>query len=1317
MTTNMESDFRSREPQAGNADRGGNVGLLEPPSCEDCRAAGGAYARSAGVERERARQGRRPKPSYMQRILTRPMSSNTRLLIIENLRLIRTADKEIGELQASLRGLPMVAEPQSGKRVRVFGIAAAYLDHARGRFAEESFAAFLDGFQQAAMLECGEIWALQRALEREVLERLAADPGLAPVLLGSLRQIADLSWKELFEAVNGIDRVLRHDPAGAYARMDFESRDRYRAIIAGLTQRSRQSEVEIARTTLLLAQESQTANDRAAVRRSHVGYYLVDRGLKSLEAAIGYRPKLADRVIGTVESSPTTFYLVGIELVTCLLVAAMLTGVNHLTPFFAGLLLLVLPATQAAVSFVNGVATFWLKPRTLPRLDFSKGIPADCTTMIAVPALLLNEAQVRDLVLDLEIRYLANRDGNLFCALLTDCPDAKDKFDERDRLVELCRGLVEKLNRRYPGSPFFLLHRHRIYNQREGHWMGWERKRGKLLDFNRLLRGGFDSFPVKVGNPEVLPRVRYVITLDADTSLPRDSAARLVGAMAHPLNAAVVDPARGLVVEGYGILQPRIGISIHSATRSRLASLYSGETGFDIYTRAVSDVYQDLFGEGIFTGKGIYEVDVLREVLEERFPENALLSHDLIEGAYARAALVSDIELIDDYPSHFSAYNRRKHRWVRGDWQTLRWILERVPDRKLRIAPNPISIISRWKIIDNLRRSLFETSLVILFLGAWLWLPGRAAYWTAAGAALSFLPAYWGLFFAVLRAPIRGPAVRRWTFATWRAFRDANLTAFFTLVFLLHQALISVDAIARSMLRMLVTRRKLLEWETAAEAETARDSEATVDVYLEWTPLLSFAIGLVVWLLRPQALPVALPVLALWAAARPLSAWLNRRPHASTRALHGADVRWLREYGEKMWRFFRDWSTPATNWMIPDYVREDGEAAHRLSPTNLGMLLNARIAAVHLGLLALAEFVLQTRETLCRIAALPKHRGHLWNWYDIATLQPEGSRFVSTVDSGNLAASLWALKQAALAFASEPQTKRGLTPELAIELSNIAALCGQLVSEMDFRFLYEPRRRALSVGFDQDAGRIAASYYDLLASEARIATFVAVAKGDIPQEAWLHLGRAHTSFEGDAVLLSWTGTMFEYLMPWLWMRHYSGTITHHSLRAALRAQREYARHKGVPWGISESACLESDGSYGYGPFGIPQLALKRIDARKLVISPYSSFLAAGVDPEAAVQNLKSMEEFGWAGRYGFYEAIDYTRAGGAPVRSWMAHHQGMSLLAICNLLCDQPLQRYFHAEPYVMATELLLHERMPAGIQPDREEAGIPEPEPIPEAA
>jgi cyclic beta-1,2-glucan synthetase len=907
----------------------------------------------------------------------------------------------------------------------------------------------------------------------------------------------------------------------------------------------------------------------------------------------------------------------------------------------------------------------------------------------------------------MEIRYLANRDPNLYFALVTDSPDSDQLNDERDRLVDVCRDLIEGLNRQYQSegrSPLFMLHRHRAYNECEGRWMGWERKRGKLLDLNQLLRGGFDAFPVKVGDLPVLPRVRYVITLDSDTQLPRDSAAKLIGTLAHPLNQAVVDPASRMVVEGYGILQPRIGISIQSASRSRLAALYSGQTGFDIYTRAVSDVYQDLFGEGIFTGKGIYEVDALNEVLHQRFPDNALLSHDLIEGAYARVALVSDIELIDDYPSHFSAYSRRKHRWVRGDWQILRWVQARVPDYHGSLIPNPIPVISHWKIVDNLRRSLLEPSLVLLFLGAWFYLPGPPWFWTLATVLLLFIPAYWGILFALGRAP-RGPrALVIWARDTARAFVKGNLSALLSLVFLFHQALLSIDAIVRSMLRVFITGRRLLEWETAAEAESAAGRKATVDTYLEWTPWIAIVIAAALWFTRPDSFPAAAPVLALWFASRAISRWLNRRPRTKNCELSSADKQFLGDSAERIYRYFHDWSSEASNWLIPDSVREDGAAELRLSPTNLAMLLNARVAAVHLGLCSVAEFAYQTRQTLDRVAALPKHRGHLYNWYDILTLQPMPPRFVSTVDSGNLAASLWTLKQAALAFAADPHNRNDMTAEMADDLRGVAETCETLVREMDFKFLYQLRKKALSVGYDASSDRLEPSCYDLLASEARIAVFIAIAKGDIPQEAWFHLGRAHTLFRGERILLSWTGTMFEYLMPVLWMKQYPGTILDRSMKSVVRAQREYARRKGVPWGISECGCMgETQCGYGYAPFGIPDIAMKRATAAKLVISPYSSFLAACVDPAPAIHNLRRMETYDWKGRYGFYEAIDYSRAGGEVVRSWMAHHQGMSLLAIVNLLFDNPMQRYFHSEPHVLATELLLHERVPAAslAEPD----------------
>ncbi len=1006
------------------------------------------------------------------------------------------------------------------------------------------------------------------------------------------------------------------------------------------------------------------------------------------------------------------FYLFGVELVTFAIVVGLLSFLSALTPILAGLLLVVLPATQAAVDFMNNLAAFLMPARALPKLDFSKGIPSDCTTMVAVPTLLLNEAQVRNLVRDLEIRYLANSDPNLLFVLLTDSPDSDQPVDERDKLVGAAVELIEGLNRNHSGGgqpPFYLFHRHRIFNPSENRWMGWERKRGKLLDLNRLLRGAYDSFPVKAGDLSRLPTVRYVITLDSDTQLPRDSAAKLIGTIAHPLNRAVVEPATRVVIAGYGILQPRIGISVRSASRSRLAALFSGETGFDIYTRAISDVYQDLFGEGIFTGKGIYEVDVMRETLERRFPENALLSHDLIEGAYARAALVSDIELIDDYPSHFSAYSRRKHRWVRGDWQIMRWLLSRVPDYHGRMIPNPTSLISRWKIVDNLRRSLQEPAMLLLLLAGWFYLPGPPWYWSAVGATILLLPVDWNLLFSVLRAPLGSRTFPAWAKDTAEAFVRGNLLALLTISFLLNQALLSLDAIARTVRRVWITKRNLLQWETAAEAEeTTGPSKATVDRYLEWTPWLAAAIGVAVWLLRPAQAPYASGFIAMWIASRGISARLNRPPRRSKRRLSDQDVELLRDAASHTYQYFRDWSSPATNWLIPDNVREDGTAAARVSPTNLGILLNARIAAVHFGLLGVEEFAAETLQTLRRIAELQKYRGHLLNWYDMETLSPLEPAFVSTVDSGNLAACLWTLKQAAMAFAADAE--RGVTPAAAAQLAQIVITCDRMVEQMDFRFLYQSKKKVLSVGFNIAADRLETSSYDLLASESRTAAFIAIAKGDIPQEAWFHLGRGHTVTGGERVLISWTGTMFEYLMPTLWMQTYRRTILEKSIQAAVRVQREFTHRRGVPWGISESACrAEGDSEYGYSAFGIPQLAMRPNSTQELVISPYSTFLALPVDPATAVENLRRMQERGWFGRYGFYEAIDCSEKEDRVIHLWMAHHQGMSLLAACNLLFNQSIPRYFHAEPHVLATELLLHERVPSAVTAEAEEQPTPE--------
>jgi hypothetical protein len=1067
--------------------------------------------------------------------------------------------------------------------------------------------------------------------------------------------------------------------------------------------------------------------------------------------------------------------------------------------------------------------------------------------MVVIPTLLLNEKQVRKLVDDLEVRYLGNSGGNLRYALLSDLPDTDEQASEADPLVDLAATLIERLNQKYARegtSTFALFHRHRVYNPREGVWMGWERKRGKLIDFNRLLRGEYDSFPVKAGDVSVLSRVRFVITLDSDTELPRGTAHRLIGAMTHPLNQAIVDPRDNIVVAGYGILQPRVGISVQSAAQSRLAGIYSGQTGFDIYTRAVSDVYQDLYGEGIFTGKGIYEVDTLRRVLEHRFPRNALLSHDLIEGAYARAGLVSDIEVIDDYPSHYSAYNRRKHRWLRGDWQIANWLLGKVPDETGKRVSNPISFLSRWKILDNLRRSLVEFGMFLLFVLGWTVLPGKPLYWTLIAIAILFVPPWFQFALTTARSLMSfSVAPMRDAFA---ALGSATESVFLTLTFLAHQAVLSADAVLRTWYRRVVSRQRLLEWETAAEAELGGRKSA-VDILLNSTPAVSLALGVLVYLARPRALYVALPILVLWACARPLSAWLNGSPRAARPALSRADRLFLRKSALHTWRYFAEFCNEEHNWLIPDYVRETPPfVAARISPTNLGFLFNARQVACEFSHLSVPAFTEQTKRTMATALSLPRQRGHFFNWYDTRTLQPDRPRFISTVDSGNLVASLVTLREGVLAMLNRPllspalfegyadhlcalaemkllpkrvvakfkdgqerwleqllsgveipripegvarpqdaqwfrtrtlelseqvrdtvaQFMPWLSPEYEVLRSNpalgslawcedttleklpacidilhtklllaqggrnaveeavdrlrarlsgakaraqrlledlrqIAEDAERLIQEMDFRFLYDRRRKLLSIGSDAETGKVHAACYDLLASEARIAAFLAVANDHIPQESWFQLGRSQVVDSGNSTLISWTGTMFEYLLPAVWMRWYPETLLQRSMEGAVAIQQVYSAEHRLPWGISECAYAVQDenGVYGYRAFGVPALAVQQEEER-MVVAPYATMLALEIDAEAAVKNLRHMSRKGWLARYGFYESIDFSGHARLPwrdravvVKQWMAHHQGMSLLAIGNFLQNGMVHNWFHSDARVQATELLLQER------------------------
>ncbi|MGA7257897.1 MAG: glycosyl transferase, partial [Terracidiphilus sp.] len=964
-------------------------------------------------------------------------------------RLLRMAATAIDLKERPRAELPRVIDG-SRDEPRAAALASAYVHAVHGEFDGVTAAAFLRAFQAHEPLTLAEIWQFPAFLYFALLEELlkATDDLLAgaarsgaPILrlLASIRAVSNNEWISVLEPLIVFDAILRRDPTATYARMDFESREGYRQRVAFLARHSDCTESQVAEQALELAREAswRTYKDpRMLARCSHVGYFLVNKGFALLGDRVGFHAPISLRIRSAIRANADDFYITGIAVVTIFFIAAALFPLLPNYPVLGKLaitfVLMIMPAMQCVVELMNNSVTAIFDPEALPKMDFSERIPGDCATLVVVPTLLLSERQVRDLVNEMEVRFLANRDPNLHFALVSDLPDSVNKPHDNDSspLVSLALQLIKDLNARYnaPGhGGFLLLHRHRIFNVRQGVWMGWERKRGKLLDLNKLLVGEYDAFPIKAGRLEALETVRYILTLDCDTQLPAGSAARMIGAIAHPLNQAIIDPKLRIVVEGYGILQPRVGVSVSSASRSRLANLYSGQSGLDIYTQAISDAYQDLYAEGSFTGKGIYEVSVLHTVLNRRFPRNSLLSHDLIEGAYARAGLASDIEVIDDYPTHYSAYTRRKHRWVRGDWQIAQWMFAHVPDESNRMAPNPISLVSRWKIFDNLRRSLVEPFTFILFVAGWLWLPGGPVYWTVVPLALFLIPTILQFAFALGRALAsdREGAVGQ----ALEGSGDAALVALLNLAFLPHQALLVLDAVIRSLIRRFITGERLLEWETAAESELQANKVTAVDRYLTLVPFIACGLAILLFFVSRHriALLVSSPILLLWCLATVLTAWLNRPPRPA-RKLSALDRHLLLRHALRIWRYFREFATDRHSFLIPDNVEEQGKTeAARVSPTNIGLLLNARQAAVEFGFLTLPEFASLTQSSLATIVRLEKFRGHLFNWYDTRTGSPlDADPFVSSVDSGNFVASLLTLHAGVKTLLHRPLLSRAL---------------------------------------------------------------------------------------------------------------------------------------------------------------------------------------------------------------------------------------------------------------------------------------------------
>ena len=1324
--------------------------------------------------------------------------------------------------------------------------------------------------------------------------------------IGSLRFFAAMDWREFVETMSGVEHLLQQDPHGVYGAMDFATRDSYRHVVERVAKLGRRDEIEVARQALNLARthaqlgrtgvqsvgsaEAQAAMQSAVpdlrdICQSHVGYYLIGSGRRVLRRALGL-PLSAEEVVMHIASvAPLRCYLANVTVLTLILtsgLAARLMGAGLTRTALVGILLLVLlSGTQLAISIVNWLATLLVTPSSLPRMDFSKGVPEAFRTLVVVPAMLGSASQIDQLLETLLVHFIANQEHAVQFGLLTDFLDADSETLATDAaLLEQVRAGIADMNARHapPGrSLFFLFHRPRRWNAQERRWMGVERKRGKLAALNAFLRGapGEDGMAVLAGDASQLDEMRYVITLDADTNLPRDAARQFIGTMAHPLNQPHFDPLLRRVTAGYGILQPRVAVSLPSTSRSAYARIFGHDAGIDPYTRAVSDVYQDLFAEGSFIGKGIYDIDAFEATLRGRLPRNRILSHDLLEGCYARSGLLSDVLLYEDFPSDYLSDVRRRARWIRGDWQIATWSLPRVPgcerDAEQGNQANPLSALSRWKVLDNLRRSLVPFALVVLLVLGWTVL-ASPAMWTAYAALVLFLPPL--LLGGVdLAGKPEGLPWRAHLNLSLRSTGRQLLQTVFALACLLHEACYTMDAILRTHWRMVFSHRGLLEWATSVESTHL--AGVTLPRYLRamWlAPCLAFVLAFALQLYFPLSMAFALPILLLWAVS-PVVAWRVSQPIvAGPPDLSRVQQTFLRHVARTTWSFFETYVVEEDHFLPPDNFQEYPVpvVAHRTSPTNIGLALLANLAAFDFAYLAMGGLLRRTAQTFATLEKLERHAGHFYNWYDTQSLQPLRPLYISSVDSGNLAAHLLTLRSGLDALRDEVIPSRrwyegledtlnalsehlgpdadlaqtlllrmqrdllvlqshagqpspllyiGLTgllrtahqlagtlpapapvadwtatpldswtqalvrqldgllgeftlllpwltypapsarlraaqqssanPTLrrieqgeAPGLDALHALCNKdaspeettwlrqvaqdsahaavaaqarrveadrlgalalTLAQMKFGFLYDRSRHLLSIGCVADERRQDQSYYDMLASEARLTSFLAIAQGQLPQEHWFALGRLLTNAGGAPALLSWSGSMFEYLMPLLVMPTYANTLLDSTYQAVVAAQIQYGVQNGVAWGVSESGynAVDSAMNYQYRAFGVPGLGLKAGLAEDLVIAPYATALALMVAPEVACQNLQRLAAEGMFGRFGFYEAIDHTQArlshrqDSVVIRSFMAHHQGMTLLSIAYRLLDQPMQKRFVADPMLQATLLLLQERIP----------------------
>ena len=1299
-------------------------------------------------------------------------------------------------------------------------------------------------------------------------QKQAADQVSISNSISSLRFLSTTDWREFVENTSIVEATLRRDIDDVYARMDFFTRDEYRHVVESIAKKCPLSEQEVAEMVLTLA--AQKAGTGTDPRQWHVGYYLSGKPLRQVRKLAKVKTSKFEFCSNIVNNAPLLVYLGGIVVITILLCWGFIQTAytDGLYGWMLGLfsIIALVATSRLAVSIVNWVSSILARPYLLPRMDFSKGIPANHSAMVVVPTILTSISEIDELVEALEVRFLANRNENLYFALLTDFKDAKEEImDEDQYLLEHVKIKIIHLNRKYDrltDDSFFLFHRPRKWNPKDKIWMGYERKRGKLEELNSLLRGsGKENFLLIIGEESVFMSVKYVITLDTDTQLPRDTAWRMIGTMAHPLNRAFYNEKKKRITDGYTILQPRVSNSLPASGSSIYARIHGNEPGTDPYTRATSDVYQDIFKEGSFIGKGIYDVDAFERALKNRFPQNRILSHDLLEGCYARSGLITDVQLYEAYPTRYNADVKRRHRWIRGDWQIAGWILPWAPTNDKKLHRNPLSLFSKWKIFDNLRRSIAPLCLLLLLLYGFVF-SADPWFWSLSVTLIIVLPSAVNLAWDLCFKP-EDVLFARHLYYSIKSASDHFIQQVIELTCLPYEVYSNMDAIIRTLWRMAFSRKNLLQWNPYSSNKNLKEDILHAYIPMWFSPFFAIAVFIYLTAYTPLSLIVALPFLILWALA-PLATWYISRSSAGTKAELSQDQNiYLRKLARKIWAFFEAFVGAEDNWLPPDNYQEVPveRTAHRTSPTNIGLSLLANFTAAEFGYIGMSDLIERTGNTLDTMMRMERYRGHLFNWYDTTTLAPLFPRYISTVDSGNLTGDLITLKQGLLqikdnkvisskiysglydvlalvienvAFSRQlqllndrieeicnseengslqqikdsveelvkkfsgiyhslslpsesdgnfwaqkfieqaekiqkelntlapwlflpkpPEKLAELVPALpgiptVRELSKIEELllhkivnaylddntqeenewltnyrfrisesgrrakewilmaeqlatkCANL-ADIEYDFLYDKTQNLFSVGYNVEEHRRDNSFYDLLASEARLTAFIAIAQGKLPQDSWFSLGRQLTNYGNSPILLSWSGSMFEYLMPLLIMPTYENTLLDQTYQAVIHKQIEYGAKRGVPWGMSESGynLVDANLNYQYRAFGVPGVGFKRGLSEDLVISPYSTVMSLMVLPEQAYDNLQVLKENGFEGKYGFYEAIDYTpsrlvrKQTFAIVKSFMAHHQGMAFLSIAYLLFDRPMQQLFEADVQIKSALLLLQEKVP----------------------